>query len=89
MRMATDRHPEPRLRRLLGVFKAFSLRFDPSTGLVSLGVEVDPVAGVADTGGFADDLAMLFEVLGGDLLRPQDWHADPGRRATGGQCRGP
>ena len=64
MRMATGRHPEPRLRRLLGVFKAFSLRFDPPSGLVSLGVEVDPVAGVADTGRFADDLAMLFEVLG-------------------------
>jgi AAA ATPase domain len=64
MRMATGRHPEPRLRRLLGVFKAFSLKFDPPSGLVSLGVEVDPVAGVADTGRFADDLAMLFEVLG-------------------------
>jgi hypothetical protein len=25
---------------------------------------VDPVAGIADTGRFADDLAMLFEVLG-------------------------
>ena len=46
------------------MFKAFSLRFDPPSGLVSLGVEVDPVAGVADTGRFADDLAMLFEVLG-------------------------
>jgi hypothetical protein len=64
MRTATGRHPEPRLRRLLGVFKAFSLRFDPPSGLVSLGVEVDPAAGVADTGRFADDLAMLFEVLG-------------------------
>jgi len=64
MRTATGRHPEPRLRRLLGVFKSFSLRFDPPSGLVSLGVEVDPVAGVADTGRFADDLAMLFEVLG-------------------------
>jgi hypothetical protein len=64
MRTATGRHPEPRLRRLLGVFKAFSLRFDPPSGMVSLGVEVDPVAGVADSGRFADDLAMLFEVLG-------------------------
>jgi len=64
MRTATGRHPEPRLRRLLGVFKAFSLKFDPPSGQVSLGVEVAPVAGVADTGRFADDLAMLFEVLG-------------------------
>lgn len=64
MRTATGRHPEPRLRRLLGVFKAFSLKFDPSNGLVSLGVDVEPVIGVADTGRFADDLAALFEVLG-------------------------
>jgi hypothetical protein len=45
------------------VFKAFSLRVDP-TGAVSLGADVAPVSGIADTGRFADDLAMLFEVLG-------------------------
>jgi hypothetical protein len=39
LRTATGRHSEGRLRRLLGVFKAFSLRVDPS-GNVSLGVEV-------------------------------------------------
>lgn len=64
MRSATGRHPEPRLRRLLGVFKAFSLKFDPASGMVSVGVDVEPVPGVADTGRFADDIAMLFEVLG-------------------------
>ncbi|MBA2573642.1 MAG: AAA family ATPase [Nocardioidaceae bacterium] len=64
MRTATGRHPEPRLRRLLGVFKAFSLKVNPASGVISLGVEVNPVKGVADTGRFADDLAMLFEVLG-------------------------
>jgi hypothetical protein len=64
MRTATGRHPEPRLRQLLGVFKAFSLKFDPPSGMVSLGVDVDPLAGIADTGRFSDDLAMLFEVLG-------------------------
>lgn len=63
MRTATGKHPIPRLQRLLGVFKAFSLKLDP-TGSVSLGVEVDAVSGVADSGRFADDLAMLFEVLG-------------------------
>lgn len=63
MRTATGRHPEPRLKRLLGVFKAFSLRVEPS-GSVSLGVDVDPIAGIADTGRFADDLASLFEILG-------------------------
>jgi AAA ATPase domain len=63
MRTATGRYPEPRLRRLLGVFKAFSLKAD-ATGMVSLGVEVDPIRGVADSGRFADDLAALFEVMG-------------------------
>jgi len=63
MRTATGRHPESRLRRLLGIFKAFSLKVDPS-GTVAFGVEVDPVRGIADSGRFADDLAALFEALG-------------------------
>jgi len=63
LRTATGRHPEPRLRRLLGVFKAFSLNVDPS-GCMSLGVEVQPVPGVADSGRLSDDLAALFETLG-------------------------
>jgi AAA ATPase domain len=63
MRTATGRHPVPRLQRLLGVFKAFSLKVDP-IGSVSLGVEVATVTGVADSGRFAEDLAGLFEVMG-------------------------
>jgi hypothetical protein len=63
MRTATGRYPESRLRRLLGIFKAFSLKVDP-TGSVALGVEVDPLRGIADSGRFADDLAELFEALG-------------------------
>ena len=63
MRTATGRHPESRLRRLLSVFTAFSLAVDPS-GSVSLGVDVEPAAGTADSGRFADDLTELFEVLG-------------------------
>jgi hypothetical protein len=63
LRTATGRHPEPALRRLLGVFRAFTLNVDPA-GAVSLGVDVDPVPGVADSGRFGDDLAALFEVLG-------------------------
>jgi AAA ATPase domain len=63
MRTATGRHPESRLRRLLGVFKAFSVKAD-ATGMVSLGVDVEPIRGVADSGRFADDLAALFEVMG-------------------------
>ncbi len=63
LRTASGRHPEPRLHRLLGVFKAFSVRLDPS-GSVSLGVDVVPIDGIADSGRFSDDLAALFEVLG-------------------------
>lgn len=63
MRTATGRHPEPRLRRLLGVLKAFSIKAD-AAGSVSLGVEVDPIRGIADSGRFADDLAALLEVMG-------------------------
>lgn len=64
MRTATGRHPEPKLRRLLGVFKAFSLKFSPDTGMLSLGADVEMVGGIADSGRFADDLAALFEILG-------------------------
>lgn len=63
LRTATGRHPEPRLRRLLGIFKAFSLRVDP-IGTVSLGVDVQPIQGIADSGRFSDDLAALFDALG-------------------------
>lgn len=63
MRTATGRHPVPRLRRLLGVLKAFGLRIDPN-GVVSLGVDVDTLQGVADSGSLSADLAALFEVLG-------------------------
>lgn len=63
MRTATGRHPESRLLRLLGIFKAFSLKVDP-TGNVSFGVEVDPARGIADSGRFAGDLTELFEALG-------------------------
>jgi hypothetical protein len=63
MRTATGRYPEPRLKRLLGVFKAFSLRVDPS-GAVAFGLEGEAARGVADSGRFADDLAALFEVMG-------------------------
>jgi hypothetical protein len=74
LRTATGRHPESRLRRLLGVFKAFSLSVDPA-GNVSLGIDVDPVQGVADTGRFADDLAALFETLG-ETARARNRRAD-------------
>jgi len=64
MRTATGRHPTPPMKRMLGVFQAFSLKFNPATGLVMLGADIDPVKGIADSGRFADDLAALFEILG-------------------------
>jgi len=63
LRTATGRHPEPGLRRLLGVFKAFSVKIDP-TGAHTLGVDVEAIRGVADSGRFAEDLTALFDVLG-------------------------
>jgi hypothetical protein len=63
LRVATGRYPEPRLRRLLGVFKAFVVKVDPS-GSVSLGVDVQPIPGVADSGRPSEDLSALFEALG-------------------------
>ena len=63
MRTATGRHPVGRLERLLAVFQSFSLQVNPA-GVVSLGVDVAPAKGHADSGRFADDLAVLFEVLG-------------------------
>ena len=62
MRRATGHYPEPRLRRLLGVLKGFSLKVDP-TGSFSVGVDVDAVRGIADTGRFGDDLSSLLEVM--------------------------
>ncbi len=47
----------------MGIFKAFSVKVDPS-GNVSLGVDVQPISGVADSGRLSDDLAALFEALG-------------------------
>src|SRR5215203_3927417 len=63
MRTATGRHPTPKLSRLLAVFKAFTIKVDP-TGTFSLGVDIAEERGTADSGRFADDLASLFEVLG-------------------------
>lgn len=64
MRSATGRHPSARLTRLLGIFRSFTLKLDPG-GVVELGLDVAPIHGVADSGHLADDLAALFEALGG------------------------
>lgn len=44
------------------MLKGFSLRVDP-TGAFSVGVDVDAVRGVADTGRLGDDLSGLLEVM--------------------------
>lgn len=63
LRDATGRHEPGRLRRLLSVFKAFSLKIDPS-GTYSFGIEVDPLRGTADSGDLEIDLPELFGELG-------------------------
>ncbi len=50
-----------RIRRALGVLKAFSVRIP---GGVELGLDVEPVYGPADSGDLATDLAGLFVELG-------------------------
>lgn len=62
MRTATGRHPAgSRLRRALGVLRSFTLKL----GLdgVSIGAEIAPENGVADSGRFGEDLAALLEVV--------------------------
>jgi hypothetical protein len=47
-----------RVRRALATFQSFSLRTDPSGGL-SIGIEIDPERGRADTGSLETDLTDL------------------------------
>jgi hypothetical protein len=47
-----------KVRRALGTFKSFSLRTDPDGGL-SVGIEIDPERGRADTGSLEIDLSDL------------------------------
>lgn len=52
-----------RLRSVLGVFKAFTLRAEPD-GSLALGLDVEPTRGRADTGDLEVDLAELALDLG-------------------------
>jgi len=63
LRTATGRHEPGRLRRLLAVFSAFSLSLDPTGGL-SVGLDIAPERGTADSGDLGVDLTALFEALG-------------------------
>ncbi|HVA60878.1 MAG TPA: ATP-binding protein [Mycobacteriales bacterium] len=63
LRAAMGTHDVGRLRRLLGVFKSFSVTVDP-TGTYTFGVEVDATRGHADSGDAATDLTDLLRELG-------------------------
>ncbi len=52
-----------RLRRALGAFKSFSLQASPD-GSMAIGIDVDPVAGRADSGDLELDLSELLVDLG-------------------------
>jgi hypothetical protein len=60
--MDAKRRIGDRVRRALGILKAFSLRFGPPGFELSL--DVDPVPGPADSGELALDLAALFVEIG-------------------------
>lgn len=59
--MEARRRIGERIRRALGVIKAFSLRIP---GGLELSIDVDPVPGPADSGDLATDLAGMFVELG-------------------------
>lgn len=59
--MEARRRIGERIRRALGVLKAFSLRIP---GGIELSIDVDPVPGPADSGDLATDLAGMFVELG-------------------------
>lgn len=64
LRAVSRRHgASARLRRALGVFKSFSLHGSPD-GSIGIGIEVDPVAGRADSGNLELDLCDLVTDLG-------------------------
>ncbi|MDP9222010.1 MAG: ATP-binding protein, partial [Actinomycetota bacterium] len=63
LRQATGRYDVSRLKRALGVFRAFSIRVDPA-GSYSFGFDVAPASGHADSGDLTTDLTDLFTELG-------------------------
>jgi hypothetical protein len=50
-------------RRAASILKSFTITFSPE-GAVTAGMDVDPIAGAADSGTLTDDLADLFVALG-------------------------
>ena len=63
MRTATGRHPGgSKLSRALAVLKSFTMKLGIDG--VTLGAEVTPQHGIADSGRFGEDFAALLEVVG-------------------------
>lgn len=63
MRTATGRHPGgSSLKRALAVLRSFTMKLGVDG--VTLGAEIEPQHGVADSGRFGEDLAALLEVVG-------------------------
>ncbi|MDQ6949559.1 MAG: ATP-binding protein [Actinomycetota bacterium] len=63
LRLSVGQRAAARVRRALGVLKSFQLRWSlPDSGDLTL--EVDPVAGLADSGVLDDDLTGLFIEVG-------------------------
>lgn len=52
-----------RVRRAAAILKSFSMTFNPE-GAVTVGLEVEALAGVGDSGDLAEDLTDLFVALG-------------------------
>jgi AAA ATPase domain len=67
--MDAKRRIGERVRRALGILKAFSLRFGPSG--MEMTIDVDPIPGPADSGELAMDLAALFVEIA-ELARDHD-----------------
>lgn len=67
LREQTGRHPDgvpSLLMRALRVFRSFTVTVDPG-GAYGFGIDVDPLAGHADSGDLTTDLTDLFTELGG------------------------
>ncbi|HEY5858626.1 MAG TPA: ATP-binding protein [Aldersonia sp.] len=62
LRTATRRYGIGTLTQLLGVFKSFTMSLN--LGVMTVGVDIDPAAGFADTGRLSTDLTDLFLALG-------------------------